>query len=291
MKVAYCVQCHKNSKILREFIRVFYNKNDIYIHVDKKANIDDFKEYKSKVTFVDDRVNVTWAGVSQIKSTINTLKLVDKKKYDYVFLVSGDCLPLKSDKNIKEFLKNRKGKEFIGIEKDFDQILVDDRLKYKYPHIYYKKDKTKLDKLYILIREKFNLNKKNEYFKELPKLYKGCNWFGLTGEACSYVLKYIDENKNYLKAFKNSIYGDEVFFQTIIMNSKYKEKIYNYEIEDDDNKMALRYIDWETGPEFPKILNEKDFDKIKKSQCIIGRKFDDDLNIDKYRETFKIYEL
>lgn len=288
MNVAYCIQCHKNTNILREFIRILSDRNDIYMHVDKKSNLEEFKEYRNKVIFVEDRVNVIWADVSQIKSTINTLKLIDGQKYDYVFLVSGDCLPIKSDNDIKEFLKVNKGKEFIGIEKSFNRLAIENRLKYKYPSIYYKKDKTKLDKLYILIRDKLKLNKKNEYFSQLPNLYKGCNWFGITGEACSYILEYIEKNKNYLKAFDHSIYGDEVFFQTIIMNSKYKENIYNYDLEEDDNKMALRYIDWKTGPDFPRILNEEDFEKMKKSKCIIGRKFNPNLNIDKYRRYFNI---
>ena len=36
--------------------------------------------------------------------------------------------------------------------------------------------------------------------------------------------------------------------------------------------MALRYIDWETWPDFLKILNEKYFDKIKKLQYITNKK-------------------
>ncbi|MGL5755371.1 MAG: beta-1,6-N-acetylglucosaminyltransferase [Paraclostridium sp.] len=288
MKIAYCIQCHKNTPILREFIRIFSNENDIYMHVDKKSDIDDFVEYKTKVKFVKDRIDVTWADVSQIKATINTLKLVNTENYDYVFLVSGDCLPVKSDKYIKTFLKNNKGKEFIGVEKKFSSEMLESRVKYKYTSVYYKKDKNKLDKLRILIRDKMGLNKKNQYFDILPKLYKGCNWFGITGEACSYIMEYIENNKHYFKAFQNSIYGDEVFFQTIIMNSKYKQNIYKYEIENDDNKMALRYIDWKSGPDFPRILNEEDFEKIRNTECIIGRKFNNDLDIIKYRNYFNI---
>ena len=292
MKVAYCIQCHKNTKILREFINILSVKNDIYVHVDKKSDIDDFKEYKDKVIFIEDRVNVTWAEVSQIYATINSLKEAMKKwKYDYIFLVSGDCLPTKSDDQIRMFLSENKGKEFIGIEKNFNKSLIEDRLKYKYPSIYYKKDKNKLDKLRILIRDRLKLNKKNKYFDSLPPLYKGCNWFGLTGNACMHILDYIQSNDIYLKAFRNSIYGDEVFFQTIIMNSIYKNNIYNYDNENDDNKMALRYIDWKSGPQFPRILNEEDFESIKKTDTIIARKFDESLDIDKYRTYFGIKKL
>ena len=48
------------------------------------------------------------------------------------------------------------------------------------------------------------------------------------------------------------------------MNSRLKETIINYD---------LRYIDWESGPEFPKVLNENDFDSLKTSLGLFARKF------------------
>lgn len=70
------------------------------------------------------------------------------------------------------------------------------------------------------------------------------------------------------------------------MNSKYKNNIYNYENKDSDSEMAVRYIDWTTGPTYPRILNEDDFYKIKNSACLFARKFDDNLDFDKYRKIF-----
>ena len=82
-----------------------------------------------------------------------------------------------------------------------------------------------------------------------------------------------------------------MFFHTIIMNSKYKDKIYNYNSSYDDIHMALRYIDWVSGPEYSKILDEEDFKKIKDNKntgCIFARKFDENINIDKYKKWFNI---
>lgn len=42
---------------------------------------------------------------------------------------------------------------------------------------------------------------------------------------------------------------------------------------------CLRYIDWENGPEYPKILREEDYEKIIDSKALFGRKFDE--NVDK----------
>ena len=70
------------------------------------------------------------------------------------------------------------------------------------------------------------------------------------------------------------------------MNSEYKKNIYKYEIENDDCRMALRYIDWSTGPNYPRILDESDFIKIKDSNCLFGRKFNEKININEYRKMF-----
>ena len=102
----------------------------------------------------------------------------------------------------------------------------------------------------------------------------------------------IENNKWYEDAFKKSLCGDEVFFQTIIMNSKFKNRIYRLN-EVDDNHMALRYIDWKTGPEYPRLLDENDFEKIKEdknSDCIFARKFNENLDINKFNNIFNLYE-
>lgn len=288
MKLAYCIQCHKNNNILRETVRLLCKKNDIYMHVDKKANIDEFNEYLNKVTFIKDRIDVKWGQFSQVEATLTMLKEVNKYSYDYIILLSGDCLILKSEEEIKKILSKNKGKEFIGIEKNFSQKELTKRIRYEYNNMYYKKNKKFIEKILIKVQDFFCILKKNKYYEDLPKLYKGAQWFGITSELSNYFIKYIESNPTYKLAFKKSLCSDEMFFQTIVMNSKYSSRVFNIDSEIDDNAMALRYIDWKSGPEYPKILCEEDFDKIKQSNCIIGRKFNENLNINNYRKYFDI---
>ena len=70
------------------------------------------------------------------------------------------------------------------------------------------------------------------------------------------------------------------------MNSVYKNNIYKYDITEDDSNMALRYIDWKTWAQYPRMLNEDDFLKIKESNCIFASKFDENMNFDNYRKVF-----
>ena len=289
MKIAYCIICHRNTNILRTSIQTLASDNDIYLHVDKKANIVDFDEYKNDVSFIKERIDVRWGRYPQIESMLVLLNEARKKNYDYICLLSGDDLPLKSSIEIRDFFDENRGKEFIGIQKDFDEAQLENRLKYEYTsNLSLKKDKNILEKSIILIQKKLKLTALNKYYKLLPSLYKGANWFCLSKDLINYIFDYLEENRWYKSAFAKSCCGDEIFFQTIVMNSDYRDRIYHYDIESDDNRMALRYIDWVSGPEYPKILNEDDFSNIKKSDCLFGRKFKETLDIAKYKRKLNI---
>ena len=57
-----------------------------------------------------------------------------------------------------------------------------------------------------------------------------------------------------------------MYFQTVIMNSKHAENTVN------DN---LRFIDWEGGKKGgPAFLDEKDFDRIVRTDNLFARKID-----------------
>lgn len=60
MHIDYCIICHRNTNILRTTIEILSKaNNDIFLHVDKKANIKDFNEYKNTVYFTGERIDVT----------------------------------------------------------------------------------------------------------------------------------------------------------------------------------------------------------------------------------------
>lgn len=285
MKIAYCIICHKNNNILRTTIEVLSKRDDIFIHVDKKSDISEFNEYKGIVNFTSERYDVKWGDFSQVECMINFLKITSRKNYDYICLLSGDDLPIKPVEEISEFFNKHKGYEFIGIQKEFNSEELINRVKRVHNNWYFKKNKSKFSKLIIKIQNKYNLFMVNELYEKLPKLYKGPQWFCITNKLSNYILDYIEDNKWYLDAFKRSYCADEIFFQTIIANTNFKKKIYKLNEYKDDNRMALRYIDWQSGPEYPKILSEIDLDNIKfNNDIIFARKFNDDIDIKKYKE-------
>lgn len=288
MNIGYCIICHSNNNILRTTIEILSEDNDIYLHVDKKTDIKNFDEYNDRVHFINDRINVIWGHYSMIECMLKLMREARKADYDYICLLSGDCLPLKDSNGIKEFFIDHRGKEFIGIQKNYNTNQLINHVKYRYSSIYLKKDKNLFETILSKVEKATRSLRVNHGYEKLPQLYKGCVWFSISREFCNYIFEYLQENDWFVKAFLHTGCADEVFFQTIVMNSKYKDRVYGYDSEEDDNRMALRYIDWNSKSSYPKTLTEDDFEKIKLSNCLFGRKFDSDLDIDKFKTEFDL---
>ena len=172
MNIGYCIICHRNTNILRTTIEILSKgNNNIYLHVDKKADIDDFYEYIDKVNFSEERIDVSWGRYSQIECMLILLKVAAKDNCDYICLLSGDCLPLKNSEEIKEFFTENKGKEFIGIQKKCNKEELENNIKYEHNALYLKKNRNALEAIISKIQSKVKPLKISEVYKLLPKLY------------------------------------------------------------------------------------------------------------------------
>ena len=85
-----------------------------------------------------------------------------------------------------------------------------------------------------------------------------------TLEAALYVVETVEKNKEYANFFKYSWGCDEFVFQTILMNSHFKNNVVSNH---------YRYIDWSAGGQHPKLLDANDFEKMVNSDNLFARKF------------------
>ncbi|MFB6331091.1 beta-1,6-N-acetylglucosaminyltransferase [Acinetobacter variabilis] len=157
-----------------------------------------------------------------------------------------------------------------------------------YIQIFFIKEKSISEKIkckLIIFLHKLGFYTQN--IERLPKLYKGSLWFILSYQAVHYILDFIKTNKNYDLAFRKSLCADEVYFHTIIQNSYLQERIYHPEDEEQVSEGGLRYIDWMSGPDYPKILDESDFDKMKQSGMLFARKVKANIDIDLLKQYFQ----
>ena len=72
MKHAYLIMAHNEPYILEKLLRLIDDeRNDIYLHIDKKWKNFDFEKFKNVVRksniYFSDRLDVRWGTYSQIK--------------------------------------------------------------------------------------------------------------------------------------------------------------------------------------------------------------------------------
>lgn len=274
MRHAYLITAHTNWKLLNLLIQTLDKKeNDFFLLVDlkTKAPLNDLiyvKPAYSRLIEVP-RIEINWGGYSQIQAEINLLDVAVKGEYDYYHFLQGSDFPLKSSTQIDDFFEANRGKEFIQFAPSeynfakwkccYDHILVENR--------FYRNSKIlkAISHIWVNIQKKINLEKK------LPKLYHGSALFSITHKCALYVL---EQRKTIEQLFRRTIAADEVFLQTIIMQSPFKESVYHFEKADGN----VRYIDWEhRNGNSPKILNLDDFEILKNlpEQYCFARKITD----------------
>ncbi len=278
---AYMIIAHNQFDLLELLIKKLDDeRNDIYIHIDAKVKDFDFDYFSSLTTFSRvifcDRVKVTWGDYSQIKCELLLLECAVKNEnpdnpYSYYHLISGVDIPIKTNNEIHSFFEQHNGREFVHITSS--EVSQSSIVRIKYYHFFRKTRNTfnKIISQIILRAEKLvGINRlKNTGIK----VQKGCNWFSITGEFA----KYIVENKEFCKkTFRYSYCADEIFVQTMLVNSEFKNNLFMPDCNN-DHFACLRLIDWTRGN--PYVFRKEDYDLIKSSPCIFARKFD--INTDK----------
>lgn len=267
-KHAYLIMAHNNIEQLIRLVSVLDDeRNDIYIHLDSNVKDRNFlkQELKSDYSKIEliERLNVNWGGFSQVRCELNLLKaaVMSDIEYSRYHLISGADLPIKNQDYIHAFLKNNCG-EYIRFDPK-SISLYEDRVRYFYPfqdiigrnHGKYVAFLELLQNRLLIIQHFLKVNRCKKIH-----LFKGVNWFSITDNLARYILS----QENFIKkTFKYSLCADELFLQTIVMKSPYKNNIIN---------RSLRHIDWERGT--PYTFRAEDYEELMNSENLFARKFD-----------------
>lgn len=276
-KHAYLIEAHCNKNQLKSLLDCLdYQYNDIFVHIDSRSkelkNIEkEIKLEHSQIFFVES-VKVRWGGYSQIKAEMNLLEAAYKQnEYRRYHLISGVDLPLKSQKEIHTFF-DKDEKEYVQFDYQDDYKEINKRVsKYHFLRDHIDRDNKMgniIEKISLKFQEIIRINRARNINIELKK---GSNWFSITDEA----VKYIIEKKDWItKTFKNTKCCDEIFLQTLIYNSSFKDKLYYDRFE--KRNTSLRFVDWKRGN--PYIFRLADFNDLISSHYIFARKFDEKID-------------
>lgn len=285
---AYLIETHNNFEILKYLVKTIDDeRNDIYIHMDKKAqgfvpdNIN--REVKKSAIYYIEPLNVHWGGYSQILVEYNLLKAATEKGYARYHLISGVDFPIKTQDEIHEFFEQNADIEIVHF--DYAYAVTPDLFKGRMEQYHLLRDKIDRSNKWLNELELFlvHAQKLLKLKRKMPEGYtmkKGANWFSITDKCANYI---VSKEKWVRRHFKYTKCCDEVFLQTLVYNSEFKDHLYYDSYEKRNGN--LRYVDWKRGN--PYIFRIEDFDDLISSHYFFARKFDEKVDLEIVQ---KLYE-
>lgn len=271
MKLAYIISAYQYPEQLARLIhRLNADSTSFFVHVDKKT---EDRVYREMVNGMRGRPNVRflkrqtcdWGGFGHVAATLEGIAEIFRTstRFDYVILLTGQDYPIKPNRHIFAFLERHRGKlflEFFPLPTDIwhnrGRVGGMDRIEAWHWRVWRRHVR-------FPPSHRFPIKRK---FPQGFKPFGGSSYWCIPREGIQYIYELTTQNRTFTDFFRYVDVPDEIFFQTIVLNSPFRAMVVN-----DD----LRYIDWkdpETGR--PAILRTSDFEKLLASPKLFARKFD-----------------
>lgn len=253
MKHCLIITAYKNINQINQLITITPNDWGIYIHIDKKSMINESDINKRAHVFKQKKIY--WGSWEHLYVIVFLLKEALKSNivYDFYHIITGQDFYATSPYNFDKFLK--KGNNYIEC---FD-LPKNNWWGNGIDIIYFKTISSYGDirfGLYKLInrilRHYYNRSNNKEMAEKTKYLYGGSVYCSLSYDFVKWITESYISNK-LLNDLKNTLCSEEIYFQTLINNSPFRNTIINNN---------YRYIDWSAKIP-PKILELEDFPKFK----------------------------
>ena len=286
MKIAYLILAHGSPKHLARLVAALSSSSaDFFIHVDRKSDILPFAAIQGQaIRFTDTRIPVYWGDFSIVEATLTLLKaaLDFNTKFERFVLLSGADYPVRTSAYIEAFFEGNADVEFMNLVEmpcDAAGKPISRLTTYKFgpqDSAVHRLARKALVKLKVLPR-----HRDPQVYLEGLTPYGGSTWWALTRGAVQHVIDFTGSKRGVVDFFKNTVCPDESFFQTILGNSSFREKI----------RRNLTFADWSEGGKSPRFLTPSDFDLLQASpefpasdiygpgEILFARKFSDDSDI------------
>lgn len=278
-KHAYLITAHNNFHNLEKLVLLLDDeRNDIYIHIDKKTKEFDFARFrrmpaKSRILFTP-RISVYWGGFSVVQSELLLLEAAAERGYQYYHLLSGADLPIKTQDEIHAFFQRNGSREFVQFGRDWDINRV--ARYYLFSNALRRRGLAGAagriaNECLLAVQNRLHYSR---LARRAESVKKGSQWFSITHALARFVLA----NKTKINFFRHSAAPDEHFLQTLVFNSPFYERLYSWTEEDPRANMLL--VDWQRSERrgSPHVFRESDFESLVASDMLFARKFDENVD-------------
>jgi hypothetical protein len=279
--VAYVISAYQLPEMLVRLVeRLDAPGTHTFIHVDARTPDRMFRAMtgplagRPNVEFLP-RHACRWGDFGHVRATLDGLRALigSGRPFDYVVLLTGQDYPLRSNARITETLGRADGKIFMRASRLPTDLWTDGgtyRYENRFFHIAGRPfsfpgapfSHAPLNRAWWRIARRLGLYRR---FPDGLEPYGGSSYWMLPADAARYVVDRAVSDPALLKFFRYVRVPDEIFFQTLIMNSPLRTRC----VDDD-----LRFIDWREGGDSPRILTCDDLSMLLSSNALFARKFD-----------------
>jgi hypothetical protein len=259
VRIAYVISAYRSPAQLGRLVRRLHTGADtaFTVHVDKKTSRGTYAEMRAALDGLDVRFlprhACHWGGFGHVEASLKGLRAVmeHEPRPDYVVLLSGQDYPIKSNAFIRDFLDRADGRSFflhfaLPTENWTNGGL--DRIRNW--HVRYR-----------------GLHLSLPLRRRLPNglvPWGGSAYWIVSNRAARTILEFVEANPSYVRFFRHVDIPDELFFQTILLNSAEADRCVNF---------RLHHTEWSRHPA-PAILTGEDYPHLVSSTCLFARKFD-----------------
>jgi hypothetical protein len=268
MNLAYIISAYKLPDQLTRLVnRLATDTTHFFVHVDRSADDAIYSRMVSpmarlgNVHFLD-RHRCPYGGFGHVKATLKGINELFRRRipFDYAILLTGQDYPLRSNEEIADFFTDHERQSFIDhFPLPFDEWDLGGMDRIDSWHV-------RLGGQHFRFRGPAKLGVTRRFPLGL-RPFGGSAYWCLTRECIDYIVRFLQNAPRYSRFFKYVNVPDEIFFQTIVLNSPLRDLVVN-----DD----LRYIEWRERAIAggPAVLGRGDFNRIMSSPKLFARKFD-----------------
>lgn len=262
-KHAFLIIAHNEFEILQLLISALDSeRTDIYVHIDKKVKVlPKLCTKHSKLTILEDRIDVRWGHTSQIDCEMILFETALKNgPYHHYHLISGTHLPLRPVSELISFYEQHKGEEILDI---WETCTGRENIKLGRYNFWIKNFKCDSQLKQKIIQLIWTINLKIQKILHIyrfpnERYTKASQWLSLTQDAASFLIK----NKEQIKQkYRFAFCPDEYFIPTELSGK-------SFIVRDTKN---LLYQRW--NRESPIELTGEDYLFAKKHSYLYARKF------------------
>jgi hypothetical protein len=262
---AYLIRAHQRPDQLTRLVdRLATPTATFHIHVSARTPDEMYAAMRRGLAGRDDvhwvdRIPVYYSGFSLVRSALAGLTAIARTGPlpPHVVFLSGQDYPLRPAREIESFLAGRAGESLV----EHFPIPSDrwgnengglDRIR----HVHFERVQYRTRILHVpFLRRSFPSG---------LEPHGGSAWCVLSDEAVRTLLAFGDESPQTFRFFAHVRAADEIFIQTVLLNSSARERVANE---------PVHHIEW-PGGSHPATFGREDLPRLGASGKLFARKFD-----------------